>query len=156
MISLFKSKRKQNKSSSSAWPITDTILKASDIVTNVSPAKDLGLDLQGSFVCIRDLRSSCIYIKEDQFEKFKKFSFIYDSEKDLVNLTRLVKFEVEENCYSQVINKTNPPQVNIKELKVCHISGLEVYVTRVIRLHLTDQLFEDLMNLQMIKEKHKI
>ena len=54
------------------------------------------------------------------------------------------------------MNKTVPQSVVIKELRMCIIHGIDVYVTRVINLMPEDQLFEDLINLQIMKDKYHL
>lgn len=138
------------------WDITDTIVKAEDLVYNQSLEFGGKYNTQGSFVCIRNFHFSCIYIKEEEFETFKLNRYVYNKKKKLINLTRIFRYMVEDECIAQVMNRTVPPSVHIKELKVCKVGEVTVYITRVIKLRENDQLFKDLINLQIFKDRYQL
>lgn len=146
-------KKKEDKK---IWKITDTIIKIENIVFNQHPDFGERFDINEPFVCIRNFHLTCIYIKEDQFEKFKKISEIYDEKQQLINLTNLIPYTKYQDCYALVAHRTTPIQASIRELHYCNIDNIDIYVTRSIRLVPEDQLFKDLINLQMFKDKYKL
>lgn len=139
------------------WEITDTIIKAEDLIPKQPLHFSEKYNFDGPFVCIRNYYYTCIYIKEEDFERFKKIKEVYYEKENLINLTKLFQrhFQKQE-CITQVMNKTVPQSVVIKELRMCIIHGIDVYVTRVINLMPEDQLFEDLINLQIMKDKYHL
>lgn len=138
------------------WEITDTIIKAEDIVYGQYPDFAESYAPKGNYVCIRNFHFSCIYIREDQFEQFKNNKCVYCEEERLINLTHLLGWTIWEDCIAQVANKTVPPEANIKEIKICKLDNMYIYVTRVIKLKERDKLFEDLINFQIMKDKYHL
>lgn len=137
------------------WEITDTIIKAEDIIFGQSLNFAQGLyTSDDKYVCIRNYHMSCIYVREEQFDQFKELNFIYSEDKKLINLTRLRKWTRTRNCVAVIANKTVPPEVDIREIELCVIDDIVIYITRIIKLKPKDQLFGDLINLQIMKEKH--
>ena len=136
------------------WKITDTIIKAEDLIKNQPLHFSEKYHFDGPFVCIRNYYYTCIYIKESDFERFKKIREVYYDKEKLINLTNLFQhYFQKQECIAQVMNKTVPYTVTIKELRMCSIRGIDVYITRIIKLMPEDQLFEDLINLQILKDK---
>ena len=82
--------------------------------------------------------------------------YVYNKKKKLINLTRIFGYMVEDECIAQVMNRTVPPSVYIKELKVCKVGEVTVYITRVIKLRENDQLFKELINLQILKDRYQL
>lgn len=144
------------KKNTDDWKITDTIIKAEDLIPNQSLNFSEKYNLKGPFICIRNYYYTCIYIRESDFERFKKIKSVYYDEEKLINLTRLFQYFKTQECIAQIMNKTVPPSVTIKELRMCCINGIEVYITRVIQLKEEDQLFGDLINLQILKDKYHL
>lgn len=144
------------KKNTDDWKITDTIIKAEDLIPNQSLSFSEKYNLKGPFICIRNYYYTCIYIRESDFERFKKIKSVYYDEEKLINLTRLFQYFKTQECIAQIMNKTVPPSVTIKELRMCCINGIEVYITRVIQLKEEDQLFGDLINLQILKDKYHL
>lgn len=144
------------KKNTDDWKITDTIIKAEDLIPNQSLNFSEKYNLKGPFICIRNYYYTCIYIRESDFERFKKIKSVYYDEEKLINLTKLFQYFKTQECIAQIMNKTVPPSVTIKELRMCCINGIEVYITRVIQLKEEDQLFGDLINLQILKDKYHL
>lgn len=144
------------KKNTDDWKITDTIIKAEDLIPNQSLNFSEKYNLKGPFICIRNYYYTCIYIRESDFERFKKIKSVYYDDEKLINLTRLFQYFKTQECIAQIMNKTVPPSVTIKELRMCCINGIEVYITRVIQLKEEDQLFGDLINLQILKDKYHL
>lgn len=144
------------KKNTDDWKITDTIIKAEDLIPNQSLRFSEKYNLKGPFICIRNYYYTCIYIRESDFERFKKIKSVYYDEEKLINLTKLFQYFKTQECIAQIMNKTVPPSVTIKELRMCCINGIEVYITRVIQLKEEDQLFGDLINLQILKDKYHL
>lgn len=138
------------------WKITDTIIKAEDVVYGQHPEFGERFGITGNHICIRNYKFSCIYIREEQFEKFKEYKHFYDPEENLINLTNLFRFTKRTDCISQVASKVIPPEVNIKEIKICVYNDITVYITRIIPIKRGDHLFEDLINYQILKEKYHL
>lgn len=138
------------------WKYTDVIIKIQDIVHNQVPEFRKRMHVNGNekYVCIRDMENICIYIKENQFEEFEKLDFIYDKKNELINVSNILKLKIISDRYPQVANHTSPPSVSIRECVLCSYNGINIYVSRAIILKLEDELFEDLINLQVMKEKY--
>jgi hypothetical protein len=134
---------------------TDIVIEVQDIVHNQVPefSNRFSLSVDEKFVCIRDMKNICIFIKESQFKKFNELELIYDKEKETVNISKLFQFKTLSDRYAQIANHTTPPSVSIKESILCIYEGVEIYISRGIILKHTDQLFQDLLDLQKIKEK---
>lgn len=154
IFKLFKNNRKE----SFDWDYTNTIINIEDIVYKQRP--NLGEKFKISpdeyYVCIRDYRSSCIYINENQFEQFKKMTDIYNDECGIINLSYLIKCTKSRDIFAVVANKTVPEEVSIKEVKCCKVRNIDLFITRVIKLNNTDQLFKDLINIQILKDKYDL
>lgn len=135
---------------------TDIVIEVQDIVHNQVPefSNRFSLSENEKFVCIRDMKNICIFVKESQFSKFITLEDIYDDEKQIVNISKLFEYKTLSDRYAQIANHTSPPSVSIKESILCIYEGIEVYISRGIVLKPTDQLFQDLLDLQKIKEKY--
>lgn len=139
------------------WDITDTIIKIESIVKDqILPDFDNIQGCNEKMICIRNFKHACIYIKEQDYDKFLEQSYFCDKERKLVNITRLVEYSILEDCISKVANKAVPPQVDIKEIKVCKYKDLTIYVVRIIILKPSDHLFKSLINLQFLKDKYNL
>lgn len=147
-----------NDTQQMSWELTDTIIKAEDIVEDVYVDQFLEFkdkyEISGKFHCIRDMHDTCIYLDQNAFDKFVKFKEIYDVDKQLVNLSHLFVLTVLSDSFAQVSNKVVPQSVIIKQIKICMLDReTKVYVMRKIELDSTEELFEDLIKLQTFKDR---
>lgn len=140
----------------SRWDITDLIVRIDDIVPNQHPDFLDRYNLEGEFVCIKNFKYNCIYLKSENLDKFINNCDFCDKNKNLICLTRLLHHQVQEDCYSQVISKAAPPYISIKQIIICKIDDYEIYIERMIRLNKSEELFKDLMNLQLMKDYHNL
>lgn len=151
LLQWIKEKMNKNKEQSD----TDIIIQIQDVVHNQIPefSNRFSLSENEKFVCIRDMKNICIFVKENQFNKFINLDSIYDKEKQTINITKLFEYKTLSDRYAQIANQVSPPSVSIKESILCIYDGVEIYISRGIILKPTDQLFQDLLDLQKMKEK---
>lgn len=138
------------KKTKANWEITDTIVKIEDIVKNQYP--DFIEGNKFPYICLRSYNMTCLYVREDQFDTFRNMDFYYEREQ-LINITQMLRYVVKEDCYSQVLNKSMPIEVRIKQVETCSANKILFYITRVIELKDTTKLFIDLTNYQIMKDK---
>lgn len=148
----FFKKRNKVKENVSSWKLTDTILNIEDIVYELS----LEIDDMENFVCLRCSDFTCIYVPKDKIDNFLSSYSIYDKDKSIVNISELKKYKLESNVSANVSNKTVPQSVSIKEIIICKLYNYIVYIEKLSMLDGSDDLFKDLINLQMIKEKYNL
>lgn len=144
------------KNNKSKWEITDTIISMEDVVFNQFPEFGDKYEINEPYICIRNYKSSCIYIKESQFKKFLTMSNVYDSENKMANITEILKHTINSDIVAIVANKTSPPAITIKEIKLCMINNVELFISRSIKLEQDNELFKDLMTLQTMKDEHRL
>lgn len=139
------------------WKVQDNIIKIQNIIPNQYPEFDSKMYIpKGKYFCIRDYKGTAIYILESDFDKFKKIKNIYNDDYNIINFTNLSKYYITGDCFATVANRTTPPDVSIKEIRYFNIDNIKIYALRSIKLHQQDTLFEDLLNLQNVKDKYKI
>jgi len=138
------------------WNLTDNIISSSDIVFNQFPDFLEKYNIQGPFVCIRNFNHSCIYLKQENLDNFLSNRNFYNKKKKLINLSRLIYHIVDEDCYSQVARNAVPPYITIKQVVICKIDNYNIYIERMIEIQKSDELFKDLMNLQIIKDNYHL
>ena len=157
MIKFFTGKIRQKKKSN-IWNLTDEIIQIKDVVEDVIPEFSSRFKVNGTYTCMRDmeLNTSCIYIKQEDVEKFKDIKMIYDREKDYVNLSLLKNYILYKDAYCIVANKTVPQAVNIKLLYYCNIMDINLYVQKTFRLQQDATLFKELLNVENLKFKHNL
>lgn len=148
----FFKKRNKDKEEVSLWKITDTILNIEDIVYELSSEID---DME-NFVCLRCINYTCIYVPKDKIDNFLSSYSIYDKDKSIINISELMKYKLESNISANVLNKTVPQSVSIKEITICKLFNYIIYIEKLSILNESDDLFKDLINLQMIKDKYNL
>jgi hypothetical protein len=113
------------------------------------------------YLCLRDNKGICIYVANEDFEKFMSISFVAKSYSQdgtktiMVNITNLLKFTIDEDVIP-IIATTVPQDVEIKFIKKCRVRSIDIYYIRYVKLEQNDQLFKDLINLKLFKDKHGI
>ena len=147
---------KEKRTKSKEEKDTDILIEVQDVVYNQIPefSDRFSLSKKEKFVCIRDMKNICIFVKESQFANFIVLDSVYDEEKQTVNISKLFEYKTLSDRYALIASHTTPPSVSIKESILCVYNGVEIYISRGIILKPTDQLFQDLLDLQKIKEKY--
>jgi hypothetical protein len=157
LIKHIKDRHKRNMHAN-IWKLTDEVIKIKDVVPNITPEFSSRYIIEDSFVCMRDLElnNTCIYIKEEDVEKFKEIKLVYDYQQDLVNLTILKKYIISKDAYSVVANRSVPAAVNIKLVYYCNIMNINLYIEKTFRLQQDATLFKNLLNFENLKFKHNL
>ena len=148
----FKRIRKSN-----IWKLTDNVIKIKDIVDNQIPDFSSKFKLSGYMTCMRDMNNTNIYIHKDDIEKFKQIKLVYDNDNDFVNITILKNnYTIKEEAYTLIADKTVPPAVNIKFVWYCNIMNVNLFVETTYILSQRTILFKELLNFQLLKNKHNL
>lgn len=134
------------------WLYTDFIISIDDIVTKTKPY----FDKNNYYTCIRDNRGICIYIEEEKFKRFKLLETIYDSENNMINLSKILLYEIEHKIFPDIYHKTSPMSINIKCTYHCNITDINIYISIINNLSKNDPLFRDLINIQIMKDKYNL
>lgn len=145
------------KHSNEKWKDTDIIMKIDDELPNQH--LDLGDTYKSDklYTCIRSYNVGiCLYVPTDKIDKFKKYSDIYNPDTNMIDITSLEKYFVSQNAFSHVSNKITPPSIQIKKVQEYLIGDIIIFVSRVISLKQTDQLFKDILNYETLKEKYHL
>lgn len=148
-------KIKHNKKSN-IWKLTDTVIKINDVVEDQIPEFSSKFNINESFICLRDMTDTNIYIKPEDLDKFKDIRLVYDANNDFVNLTILKRYTLEGEAYSIIANKVVPPEVNIKFVWYCNIMNINLYIETIYILPQRTKLFNELLNLQTSKDNYKL
>ena len=142
------------KKNTDDWKITDTIIKAEDLIRNQSLRFSEKYNLKGPFICIRNYYYTCIYIRESDFERFKKIKSVYYDEEKLNNLTKLFQYFIKQLNPSSIISYCDKAKFSgyvYEAIGMTHIRatqpseiwsrGKEKVTTRLLLARGYDQLF---------------
>lgn len=142
---------------SNIWKLTDEVIKVKDTVDNQLPDFSSKFKLSEPMTCMRDMNNTNIYIKKEDIEKLKQTKLVYDIDNDFVNISILRNnYTIKEETYSLVANKTVPSAVNIKFVWYCNIMDINLFIEKTYILSQHTSLFKDLLNFQLLKNKHNL
>lgn len=142
---------------SNIWKLTDEVIKIKDTVDNQLPDFSSKFKLSEPMTCLRDMNFTNIYIKKEDIEKLKQIKLIYDIDNDFMNISILRNnYTIKEEVYSLVANKVVPSAVNIKFIWYCNIMDINLFVEKTYMLSQHTSLFKDLLNFQLLKNKHNL
>jgi hypothetical protein len=136
---------------------TNIIIKINDIAYNQIPNLNNDIVYKDDYMCLRDLDTVYIYIKEEDFKKLINIESIYDKNNKTINLSELLKYQIDIDCKAIVANNVVPKSVIIKQILTCKIEGINnIFIIRKVEVNESSELFKDLVNIQTLKEKHRL
>ena len=147
---------KDSSSKMKGWHLTDNIIKIEAIIPHQFPNFGKEYNLSGDYTCIRDYKGNCLYIKSEEFELIQDQEFIFNMEHKLVNLTHLDKYKTYSEHFAIIANKTVPYSVRLKTIESFRINNIIIYSVSTTELEQEEQLFKDLINVQIMKDNYKL
>lgn len=141
------------------WNIGNTIIEIRDISDNHPCPLDNNIkeykyisNNEDKFVCIRDIRGTCLYIPSDKTDIIFNDPFFYYKPSKLLNLTHIRIYTINRNIKAKVYNKINPPEVKLLTTESVVIGGYEMYIISIKDLYHNDDLYNDLVNYHRIED----
>lgn len=122
---------------------------------NVS-SRDAGKE----FVCLKDYKNTNIFVVKSRLESLINDKRFYNKKKDWINLTNIKKFISGKNTTAYIINSA-PKEIEIRRSMVCTIRDnneipYNIYFISKIDIDKNDDIFNELLNLQIMKEKFSL
>lgn len=138
------------------WNVNDIILKIDDEIPNLNPNLGNRIKSKSLCTCIKSYNGACVYIEDINIDKFKNDYSIYYKEENLINISKIFDHLVDQDVLSVVANNTVPQSVSIKTVKHCNVNGIDIFVVQILELNKSDELYRDLINFQLIKNKYNL
>ena len=144
------------------WNYTDTILHIRDKIefSGMHPENIFGRDTGKEFICLKDYNSNTIFVPKNMMEVFINDKRFYNKKKDWANITNIKKFLSTKNTIARIINSA-PKEIEIRRTMVCTIRDsnefpYNIYFVSKIDIDKNDDIFNELLNLQIMKEKFSL
>ena len=141
------------------WGKSDTIFYIQDTLNNQYIELNNKLSKYKStskYICFRNLKNICIYVKKSQIEDFYTYSDIYNSKNKTINLTKLKTYRITKDTISIVNTKCSPFYVAIREIDICKIDDIVVIIVENKDIDQRDELYHDLIDIHNMKEKYNL
>lgn len=139
------------------WNITDNLLEIKDIVPDQNiNIKTHTIDINDNMYCIRNMNKYCIFIHKEDLDSFLNNKKYCNKRKNIINISRLLRKLNQQDFFIYSIFDAIPMYIVIKHIAIINIDNYCIYIERAIQILENTDLYKDLKNLYLIKEKYNL